>query len=342
MTLVLVCACGQDSPHKRNEKANTGRSLNAHTQAPAPMIPHGDELPVTIGVAHNYYSHPYSQAIIREIDERALQYPDIIKNIRWTNARGSSSQQVANVEDLIAMNVKLIVLDPWEGKALMPAMRKIWGARIPVVLIDRSVPTDNYMTYVSGSNSRCGELAAEHIARKLKKKYGACRGNVVELYGTLGASAFQDRHDGFVRTLAQYPGIKLLASPEVPEGKDQAIRVMEDLMTRFPDIDAVYGHNDDRAIGAYEAAEGVGRENGLICVGIDGMKETYESIAAGRVSATMVYPPCGAEAVDLAVKILRNEPVPHEVLVPIKIIDEDNVEHEMNTARSYLEGRALK
>jgi ribose transport system substrate-binding protein len=334
MALVLACSCGQPAPEIVEKKS-------AQTQTPAPSIPSADELPVTIGIAHNYFAHPYSQAILREIDVQAAKYPDVIKEIRWTNAQGSSSKQIANIEDLIAAGVKLIILDPWEGDALMPAMRKLWGAGIPVVLIDRKVPTDNYMAYVSGSNVECGELVALHIARKLKDKFGTPKGNVIELYGTLGATAFQDRHDGFMKAMGQYPDINVLSSPEVPEGKDQAMRVMEDIMTRFPVIDAVYGHNDDRAIGAYEVAENYGREKGLICVGIDGMKETYESIAAGKISATMVYPPCGTKAVDLAVQILKNEPVPHDVFVPIKEINAENVEHELNVAQSYLEGIAL-
>ena len=265
----------------------------------------------------------------------------MIKDLIWTNAEGSSTRQIANVENLIAAKVDLIILDPWEGEALMPAVRKLIDAHIPVILIDRSIPSENFTAYVSGSNITCGKQGAEHIVRKLKEKYGEYKGNVVELQGTLGATAYQDRHTGFMSVMSQYPNIKVLASPETGEGKDEGIRVMEDLMVRFPQIDAVMGQNDDRALGAYQAAKEAGRQKGLIVVGIDGMKVTYESIMAGELSATECYPSGGTEAIQTAVKVLRGEAVPHLVTLPILEVNSDNVQQEYNVAKSYLEGRSL-
>ena len=79
ITLLLICGCGQPEP----EEIETTGDL---PQRPAPLLPGADELPVTIGVAHNYFAHPYSQAIRREIDVQAAKYPDVIKEIKWTNA----------------------------------------------------------------------------------------------------------------------------------------------------------------------------------------------------------------------------------------------------------------
>jgi len=99
---------------------------------------------------------------------------------------------------------------------------------------------------------------------------------------------------------------------------------MEDFLQSHPQIDGVYAHNDEMALGALTALRAAGRE-GAVVIGIDGQKEAFESVMAGRMTATFIYPNGSAQAVEAAIKILKGEKVPKKIELESELVDASNV-----------------
>ena len=109
--------------------------------------------------------------------------------------------------------------------------------------------------------------------------------------------------------------------------EEKAKKEMGSALELYDEIDAVYGHNDPAAHGAYLAAKRVGREDEMIFVGIDALPiEGIPYVRAGVLDATFEYPTCGKEAIDIALKILAGEEVEKNIELPSRIYTKENVE----------------
>jgi ribose transport system substrate-binding protein len=156
---------------------------------------------------------------------------------------------------------------------------------------------------------------------------------VVHIDGVPAAITAQNRKKGFERAVKETPGIEVLASQPGQYRRLPAVQVFENLMQRFPVIDAVVCANDDMAVGIAEALIAAGRGGGTKVVGIDGIPDATAAIAAGKVFATADF--SGHDqaylAVTAAVRHLRRQPVPKDVTLPVVIIDKANIQTFMKT-----------
>jgi simple sugar transport system substrate-binding protein len=147
----------------------------------------------------------------------------------------------------------------------------------------------------------------------------------VELQGTLGSAPANDRKAGFAEVLQQFPGLKITRSQTgdftIAKGKE----VMEAFLKADPNIQAVYAHNDDMALGAIQAIEEAGKVPGkdIIVVGIDAVKPAFEAIAAGKMNATVECNPLlGPSAFDAAEKLLAGKTVEKKIITKDNLFDQ--------------------
>jgi ribose transport system substrate-binding protein len=134
----------------------------------------------------------------------------------------------------------------------------------------------------------------------------------------------QDRHAGFREGLAG-SDIEVIFEADMKWLEPDARKEMESALSRFPQIDLVYAHNDPGAHGAYLAAKAAGREGQIRFVGIDALpQEGVAYVSQGILSATFQYPTGGAEAIDTALKILAGEKVPAEITLGSRLFTKDN------------------
>ncbi len=167
----------------------------------------------------------------------------------------------------------------------------------------------NYTSYIRADNAEIGRMVGQFLVDKMKQRYGTARENVVFLRGLLGVEAEINREHGAREVLGWYPGIHIIADPVAnwnqSEGKDR----MTEVLRANPKIDAVYGHNDPMAVGAYLAARELGREHEMIFVGIDGLSGPaggIKKVVDGVLQATFIYPLAVDKAFDISVGILHN------------------------------------
>jgi ribose transport system substrate-binding protein len=272
----------------------------------------------SIAVFTKNQTNPYFQAVRvgTETAAKALR----VQVIQYIPTKPDSiPEQLSQVEDVIVKKPDAIVFIPVDYKALVPAVEKINAAGIPVVNITDRLAAGKFVAFVGADDYSIG-LAT---ARALLKAIGG-KGNVIILEGVKGTLTNTDRVRGFNDALKENPNVKLLASQPANYQRLQALQVMENLMQSFPSIDGVLAANDPMAVGAIEALEGANRK--ALVVGINGSKEAVELIKSGKLLASGDFNGFvqGCLGTEIAVRSLRKQPTPNEVILKPVVIDSTN------------------
>jgi ribose transport system substrate-binding protein len=253
-----------------------------------------------------------------DVKAEADKHPNI--KMVFKDAARDSLKQRSHVEELISQGVNLIIISPNEAQPLTEPVAKAMSAGIPVIVLDRRVIGDNYTQFIGADNKKIGKAAGEWIKKTLGGK-----GNVVELKGLQTTTPGQDRHSGFVDGIAG-SDIKVIFEADMKWLEPDARKEMESALSRFPQIDLVYAHNDPGAHGGYLAANAAGREKQMKFVGIDALPQEGQAyVQQGILDATFQYPTGGAEAIQNALKILNGEKVPKEITLGSRLFTKENI-----------------
>lgn len=226
-----------------------------------------------------------------------------------SDAQQDNSKQVAQIETFIRQKPDLLIVAPNERAALTAIMGQAMEARIPVVCLERDILQPNYTTYIHSDNIAIGRKAGQFIVDALTKKFGRPRGNIVQMRGLLGVEGEINRDAGAREVFRKFPEIKMVADPVADWIQARAKDRMTEVLRAQPSIDAVYGHNDPMAVGAYLAAKELGRDKDMIFVGVDGLGGPaggIKKVMDGVLAATFVYPLCVDKAVEIGNRILKD------------------------------------
>jgi ribose transport system substrate-binding protein len=275
----------------------------------------------TIGMSQCNLGEPWRVQMNADLKEAAEKHPEI--TMVWKDAQNNSETQQSQVRELIQQKVDLIIISPRESRPLTRPVEEAMDANIPVIVLDRKVEGDKYTCFIGGDNVKIGREAGKFMAKLLGGK-----GDIVELQGLNTSTPEKDRHEGFMDGI-KGSQIKIIASADCQWLEPNANREMASALARFPQIDAVYGHNDPSAHGAYEAAlqEGKGREKQIKFIGIDGLpNEGVKYVKDGILTATFQYPTGGPEAIDTALKILKKEPFDKNITLGTKLYSKETVD----------------
>jgi len=271
----------------------------------------------TIGMSQCNLGEPWRVQMNKDIEEAAKQHPEI--RMIFKDAQNDSLKQRAHVEEFINQKVNLIIISPKEAQPLTEPVAKAYRAGIPVIVLDRAVLGEDYTCFIGADNKKIGFAAGKWIVEKLGGK-----GNLVELKGLMTSTPGQDRNAGF-RDAIKDSQIKVIFEADMKWLEPDARKEMESALSRFPQIDCVYAHNDPGAHGAYLAAKAAGREKSMLLVGIDALPhEGVAYVKQGILSATFQYPTGGAEAIETALKILKGESVPKQITLGSRLFTKEN------------------
>lgn len=275
----------------------------------------------TIGVSQSSLDEPWRVQMNADLTAAARRHPSL--KLVFKDAKNDPLQQQAQVEEFIAAKVNLIIISPEETQALTEPVAKAYRAKIPVIVLQRPVIGDDYTCFIGADNKKIGRAAGQWLVKRLGGK-----GKIVELMGLMSSTASQDRNNGFEESLVHHPDMRLLFQVDMKWQESDARKETEAILAKYEKIDAVFAHNDAGAHGAYLAAQAAGREKGMIFVGVNAMPgEGAMYLKKGMLSATILYPTGGAEAIDAAVKILAGQPVPKRITLSSRIFTPENVDH---------------
>jgi len=212
----------------------------------------------------------------------------------------TSAEQADQIETLLQSKPDVLVVLPNEGEPLTPVAQKAMDQGIQVINIDREFSAASaYHTLIAGDNYGIGVQAGNFFADQLK-----CKGNVVEIQGIAGISVTEQRSKGFADQLQKRcnGGIKIVAKQPADFAPDKGLSVMENILQKNKDIQAVYTHDDDMGEGVASAIENAGRDKEMWMTGAGGSKAVMEKIKEGGLwRATFLYNPAmSADAVYLA------------------------------------------
>ncbi|HEX6340319.1 substrate-binding domain-containing protein [Umezawaea sp.] len=257
---------------------------------------------VTIGFSAPAADHGWMAAMTKNARAQAGRFSDV--TLKATEGTNDVNQQIGQVETLINDKVDVLVILPFDGKALTEVGRQATEAGIPVVNVDRIFDTPlAYRAWIGGDNYRMGVNAGNYIAGQMKAK-NISSPIIGEVAGIDSLPLTQERSQGFKDALAR-AGFSVgprVAAQFTPESGEQQTA---NLLQGASKLDALWNHDDDQGIGVLAAIEGAGRKE-FIMVGGAGSRNMMDLIKAdsGVVKATVLYSPSMASSAIALARLL--------------------------------------
>lgn len=230
------------------------------------------------------------------------------------DSQNDPAKELANVEDLVTKEVAVMLINPTDSDAVGSAIKIANEANIPVITLDRGASSGEVVTHIASDNVAGGKMAGELIVDQLGGS-----GKVVELEGIAGTSAARDRGQGFNEAI-NGTDIEVVAKQTADFDRTKGLSVMENILQAQPEINAVFAHNDEMALGALKAIETSGKE--IMVVGFDATDDAVKAVEEGKLAATVAQQPdlIGSLGVEMADKVLKNEPVDSFIPVDLKLV----------------------
>ncbi len=241
-------------------------------------------------------------------------------NIKYADAQQKQENQVKALRSFIAQRVDVIAFSPVVESGWETVLREAKAAKIPVILTDRAVKVSDPSLYATliGSDfveegRRAGKWLVDYAAKNPGRSY-----NIVELQGTVGSAPAIDRKAGFAEAIKANPKLTIVRSQTGDFTRTKGKEVMEAfLKSQGKNINVLYAHNDDMAIGAIQAIEEAGLKPGkdILVVSIDGVKGAFEAMMLGKINVTVECSPLlGPQLMQAAQEIVAGKPVPKRIM----------------------------
>ncbi len=228
--------------------------------------------------------------------------------------------QVAILEDQIAKRVNAIVVAPTDVSALNSTFDKARARRIPVLFVDTDATWPHKVTFIGTDNRAGGVLGGRFLCQQLQG-----RGEVAIITGVMTTQSIRARVEG-AREAMRRCGLQIVA--ELPANSDRALgqQVMEDILTRRPNVRGVFAANDLMALGAAEAVKARGRTGQVLIVGFDAIPEAAQAILRGEMAASVAQNPynMGKFGVESAVKVLNGQTVAKRIDTGTTLVTKQN------------------
>lgn len=230
------------------------------------------------------------------------------------DSQNDSSKELSNVQDLIQKGVSAIIINPVDSDAAESSVVQANNEEIPVITVDRQANGGDVICHIASDNVKGGEMAANFIKEQLGGK-----GNIAELQGIPGASATRDRGEGFHNIVDADENLNIVSSQPADFDRQKGLTVTENMLQSNPDIQAIFAHNDEMALGAVKALSTAGKE--VIVVGFDGGDDAKKAVDSGEMAATIAQQPdlMGSLAVENAKKVLNGESVDKEIASDLQL-----------------------
>ncbi len=297
------------------------------TSAPAVSVPDGyvnttafkQDGPYTFCFSNASASNSWRLAMVEHV-RYEVRHHEAIASFHETDANDDPAKQISDIEGLLAKGCDVLLVSPAKLDELKPPIDKAMAQGVPVVLIDRTVAGDNYVSYVAANNCTIGRLQAEWLAEELGGK-----GNIVLLSGVKDSSVAEDRMRCAREVFAQHPGINELAQGYANWSPVDGKKIMADWLLTMDNIDGIWS-DGSQGVGAVQAYLEAGKPVPAITGGdINSFLKQWKE--HGFPAVAVSYPArVGQLGVRTALDILAGTPVPHYVDIPLTVISNENLD----------------
>jgi len=268
----------------------------------------------TIGFSVSTLSNPFFNTMIEGAKAEAEKagYKIVV-----VDSRDDAAKQLTDIEDLIAQNVDIVIVNPVDSKAISSSITKLNEKNIPVITVDRDAESGEVVSHIASDNQLGGKIAGEYAKELLP-----AGGNVVILEGVPGASATIERGQGFEQEIAS--SLTTIEKQTANFERAAGLKKMEDIISsKGQSINLLFAHNDEMALGAVEALRAASM-NDVMVIGFDATDDGIAAVKSGTMKATVQQQPLlmGQMSVATAISILKGQTVEKNIPVEVKLLKE--------------------
>jgi signal transduction histidine kinase/DNA-binding response OmpR family regulator len=248
------------------------------------------------------------------------------------DAGDNNETQIADINELVAQGIDLLIVSPNEADPLTPTVEKVYETGIPVIVIDRKINSTKYSSYIGADNFTIGKEAGYFAEELLKGK-----GRVLEITGLSGSTPARERSMGFHEIIDGYKEISTVKTIEGAWLESKTLALTDSLFRIFDDFDLIFAHNDFMAYAASKSARKYNIKPYII--GVDGMNTPTGGVGMvmnGLLDGTVYYPSGGGKAIQVALQILTGNA--YEKNIDLSTYRIDNT----NARTMWLQGQQLQ
>ncbi|WP_347037995.1 substrate-binding domain-containing protein [Glutamicibacter halophytocola] len=237
------------------------------------------------------------------------------------DAQNDSATQANQLATAATNGSAGVIINAVDTETAEAGLAPVVKAEPPIVAVDRAVGDTKIASFVASDNVAGGEQAAKALAESIDGK-----GKIIVLEGVPGASATNERGEGFTKGLAEFKDIEVVSKQTANFDRAEALDVVTNLMQSNPDAVGVLAMNDEMALGAIQAlGDKAGKD--VKVVGFDGTDDGFKAVEAGTMVATIAQNPAelGKQSVQILSKSIKGEEVEANVQVAVDTVDEKNI-----------------
>ena len=281
---------------------------------------------VTIGVSIPSATHGFMGGLNWHAQDTIDRLKTVYPNIEFVLATaGDAAKQVNDIEDMMATrDIDGLVVLPFESEPLTAPVAAVADAGKFVTVVDRGLSQPGIEDlYVAGDNTAFGRVAGEYFREHLEP------GNKIVVLRGIPTTLDNERVDAFQAAL-EGSDIEILDMQHGNWNRDDAFTVMQDYLSKYPEINAVWAADDDMALGVLEAISAAGRDQEMWVVGGAGMKEIIQRIMNKdpQLPANVTYPPAQiSAAIEMtALNFVSRAPMAGRYIIGSQLITPENAE----------------
>ncbi|MEU8460498.1 ABC transporter substrate-binding protein [Streptomyces sp. NPDC029003] len=309
------------------------------TSGPASSSPSeakaGSGKTITLGFAQVGAESGWRTANTKSVQEAAKKAGITLK---FSDAQQKQENQIKAIRNFIQQKVDVIAFSPVVESGWDTVLKEAKDAGIPVILTDRAVDTKDtslYKTFLGSDFVKEGKSAGEWLTAAYANEQGPV--NIVELQGTTGSAPANDRKAGFADAIKADGKFKIVASQTGDFTRAKGKEVMQAFLKSQKDIDVLYAHNDDMALGAIQAIEESGKKPGtdIKVISVDGIKDAFVAMTEGKINVVVeCNPMLGDQLMELTKKVAAGESVPPRIETQEGVFPQDKAAAAL-PSRSY-------
>jgi len=274
---------------------------------------------IRVGATMQGMNDTYIRIVTNAMEERAKE---LGVKLSILDGEGKAEKQVAQVENLIAQNMDVIIINPMSLDGCAPAVDKAVKAGIPIFTLVSVVKNqDKCVTYVGSDAPESGKIQGEMIVADTGGK-----GKIALIQGPIGHDAQIGRKEGLMEAFAG-TDLEVVVDQTANWQRDQALVLMENWLQAGQDFDIVAAQNDNMAMGALMAIENAGLSEKIKVYGIDATSDAKKAIEENRLMGTVFQDAAGQGrmSIDVAVKISNGESVDDFIFIPYLPVTKNNL-----------------
>jgi ribose transport system substrate-binding protein len=273
---------------------------------------------IPIGTTHEFWKAVHAGALTaaKELDVDIIWKGPLKEDDR--------NEQIQIVETLAGAGIDAIVLSPLDDRALMRPVAEARRAGIPTVIFNSALQGDDFKAFIATDNFLGGTLAAREVGRRT-----GGRGRLILIRLMAGVEGTTKREEGFLATLrTEFPGMEVVSNNQYAgPSTEMAYQTMENLLSRFGAVDAVFTPNESTTFGGLRALQDHGLAGKIVHVGFDASEKLIEALAKGELAGLVLQDPVamGYRSVKTAVAVVRGEPFEKTMSTAVVLAVRDNM-----------------